>query len=315
VRAVELVRNALERVWIRAATPGLARPLAVPDDLFVVTIGGATLGGSGKTPLAIACARALSAPRRREPGSRVALIGHAYRARPRSARIVSATDDVREVGDEALVAARELRTTDVLVIVAPSRQAAVSFAASCGIGIAVVDGPLQLRPRRSDVAWLAVDAVRPWGAGACPPRGDLRAPEASLRALCDRVVSVAGEMVLPEADTALAARRIGLVTSLARPERITLALARRGIHPVAFVHAPDHRSASPRALRSAARAARLDAWIATQKCAVHLERAAADGGASGTADLGAPLLVAGYEVKIDPDALADLERVLRARST
>jgi tetraacyldisaccharide 4'-kinase len=302
--AADVVTTALERVWIHAATPGLSRPLAVPDALFVVTIGGATLGGSGKTPLAIACARALAASH-----ANVALIGHAYRARPRAARIVSVDDDVAAVGDEALVAARALRATGAVVIVAPSRQAAVTFAASRGIAIAVVDGPLQLRPRRSDVAWLAVDATSPWGSGACPPRGDLRAPEASLRALCDRVVPVTGAMVLPDDDT-LAQQRVGLVTSLARPERIVHALAQRGIHPVAFVHAPDHRSASPRVLRTTARTARLDAWLATEKCAAHLEGAATYSGAKG---LGAPLVVVGYDVAVDPVALASLEAVLRAR--
>jgi tetraacyldisaccharide 4'-kinase len=270
----------------------------------VVTIGGATLGGSGKTPLAIACARALS-----QHHARVALVGHAYRARPGEARVVSVTDDVREVGDEALVAARALLASGVVVIVAPSRQAAVTFAASRGIAIAVLDGPLQLRPRRSDVAWLAVDAASPWGAGACPPRGDLRAPEASLRALCDRVVPVEGRTVLP-AGHDLAHARVGLVTSLARPERITLALERLGVHPIAFVHARDHRGASPRVLCTTARTARLDAWVATEKCAVHLERAAADRGGRG---LGAPLIVAGYDVAVEPSALAALERMWRAR--
>jgi tetraacyldisaccharide 4'-kinase len=302
--AVEVVKTALERAWIRAATPGLSRPLAVPEGLFVVTIGGATLGGSGKTPLAIACARALSVHH-----ARVALIGHAYRARPGTARLVSVTDDVREVGDEALVAARALAATGVEVIVAPSRQAAIGFAAARGIAIAVVDGPLQLRPRRSDVAWLAVDAASPWGAGACPPRGDLRAPEASLRALCDRVVPFRGELVLP-AGHELARARVGLVTSLARPERIARALEALGVHPAAFVHAPDHRSASPRVLCTTARTAQLDVWVATEKCAVHLERAAANSGGRG---LGAPLLVVGYDVAVEPNALAALERALAAR--
>jgi tetraacyldisaccharide 4'-kinase len=307
------MKTALERAWIRVATPALTRPLAVPDALFIVTIGGATLGGSGKTPLAIACARALSARRLGFP-ARVALIGHAYRARPRHARIVAIDDDIHEVGDEALVAARALAGTEVVVIVAPTRQAAVTFAVSRGVDVAIVDGPLQLRPRRADVAWLAVDGARPWGTGACPPLGDLRAPVASLRELSDRIVPVSGEMVLPESDAALAKKKIGLVTSLARPERITLALRRRGIHPIAFVHAPDHRSASPRVLRATARTAQLDAWIATEKCAVHLEQAAADDGALLTRrGLGAPLLVAGYDVTVDPGALAALERVLCAR--
>src|SRR5260221_5377530 len=82
---------------------GVCRPLDIPDRVPMIGVGGATLGGSGKTPVAIAIARALAAR-----GERVALVGHAYRARPHCARVVAISDDVREVGDEALLASQEL---------------------------------------------------------------------------------------------------------------------------------------------------------------------------------------------------------------
>ena len=59
------------------------RPVRVPDGVRTVTVGGATLGGSGKTRIAIAIARALASR-----GERVVLVGHAYRARPVFARFV-----------------------------------------------------------------------------------------------------------------------------------------------------------------------------------------------------------------------------------
>ncbi len=124
----------------------------------MVAVGGATLGGSGKTPLAIACAEAMA------DGARVAYVAHGYRARPeRAARRHAVDDDVATVGDEALVAARALAGR-ASVVVAPSRQAALELAAERA-DVVVLDGVLQthtaprhaLSPRRST-------PIDPWGA-------------------------------------------------------------------------------------------------------------------------------------------------------
>src|SRR5579863_2192867 len=102
-----LLRGPLFRLmsagWGRIASAGLTRPLQVPSRTRVVTVGGATLGGSGKTPLAIACAAEFA-----RAGVRVAFVGHAYRAIPRRAHVVQVDDVLAEVGDEALIAARAL---------------------------------------------------------------------------------------------------------------------------------------------------------------------------------------------------------------
>jgi tetraacyldisaccharide 4'-kinase len=150
--------------------------LRVPSGARAIGIGGATLGGSGKTPLAIACARELA-----RAGERVALVGHAYRASPGVARVVAPDDTLRAVGDEALVAARELRhDRGAVVVVGPSREAAIAHAATLA-DVLVLDGVTQTVPRRLDLALLAVDPDEPWGrAAATPPRGDLRAPIATL---------------------------------------------------------------------------------------------------------------------------------------
>jgi tetraacyldisaccharide-1-P 4'-kinase len=165
----------------------------------------------------------------------------------------------------------------------------------------VVDGAVQLRPQRADLALLAVDAAAPWGAGAVPPAGDLRAPVAVLRRAADAVVAVgavgpvgpvgpvgedtpeaasAGEpaahAVMPGVEVAGAllpwasvrALRLGLVTALARPDRIVRSLAHHGVTPQVVVSAADHGPA--RAVhRGAVAAARgIDLWVATRKCAV-----------------------------------------------
>jgi tetraacyldisaccharide 4'-kinase len=270
----------------------------------VIAVGGATLGGSGKTPLAIACAAALAAG-----GGRVALVGHAYRAAPGRPRVVSPDDDVRVVGDEALLAARALAPLGgrAVVVIATTRQAALDRALE-DASILVLDGVAQATPRRASVALLSVDEADPWGAAHCPPRGDLRAPVASLLRATDHVVAVrdrervGGEVAVaaaavsrargtdPRASSrldafvvsrgawlgatllswsALASMRVGLITTIARPSRVVAFLARRGVRPVAFLALSDH--GPPRAVpspRSAGLA--FDVWLTTAKCALQL---------------------------------------------
>jgi tetraacyldisaccharide 4'-kinase len=259
--------RASSRAWESISAGRIARTLTFPEGARVVAIGGATLGGSGKTPLALACAELLA------QRGRVAIVGHAYCARPASARVVSPDDPVALVGDEALACARfaQHRLLAVDVVVGPRRQEALDLALRRA-EIAIVDGVLQTAPRRASLALLALDPIRPWGSGACPPRGDLRAPVHALLAHADLVVPVAVEIAPSRALAGLHGARVGLFTALAHPERVVAALARAGISPTLVVSAADH-GPSPRSLAratAATRHERLDAWLATSKCAAHL---------------------------------------------
>ncbi len=291
-----VVARALGSVWARIASSTLVRPLAVPPGLRVVVVGGATLGGSGTTPLVIACAQTLASE-----GVRVAVVGHAYRGRPGGARVVSPDDDVRAVGDEALVGAIELRPLRVPVVVAPSRGEALALAARVA-DVAVVDGVVQARPRAA-LALLAVDAEEPWGAGAVPPCGDLRAPRAELLGATDRVVAIgegeAEAVVVSEGvrvDGSLRlwdevrGLRVGLAVALGRPGRLLAMLERRGVIPVAVARARDHHDIHLRALRPARP---VDMWIASRKCALHVPPATRSAP-------GAPLGVIDYRLTPGP---------------
>lgn len=277
----------LARLYAPFAAKAIARPLRIPRerDLFVVTVGGATIGGSGKTRVALACVRELAAS-----SAQVVLVGHAYRARRLGgARVVSTGDHLDDVGDEALTCARALvDLPNVRVVVGPSRQAAIDLAASLRprVDAVVIDGPLQLAPVRSSLALLAVDAHEPWGAGLVLPAGDLRAPRASLLANADHVVHVDATphharrsgtrddvIALEALASMLRGRRVGLFTAIARPARLTRALERAGIAPDVTVRAPDHGPIDARLARKLD-AAHADVWLATAKCAAHLASAA-----------------------------------------
>jgi tetraacyldisaccharide 4'-kinase len=258
------------QIWGRVAARTVVRPLVVPQGVRVVTVGGGTLGGSGKTPLAIACARELESR-----GARVALVGHAYGAHPGRARRVAPDDPLAEVGDEALLAARSLGA-GVPVLVAPRRSLALVEAARWADVVVV----LQIAPERAALALLAVDACEPWGrAGSVPPCGDLRAPVQALLAAADVVVTV-GEVGEPDARVVsrgawldarlipwdeIRARRIGLVCALGRPDRVLRSLALRGIAPAVVIRGPDHGEIAAGSLT-----APVELWLATAKCALHV---------------------------------------------
>jgi tetraacyldisaccharide 4'-kinase len=306
--STSLPARAAAALWARIAARSLARPLRLPSHVQVIGIGSAVLGGAGKTPLAVALTRALA-----DRGARVALIGHAYRASPGRARIVAPDDAVALVGDDALSSARLLVGTTAPVIVAPSRQIALDHAASLGFDTVVIDGLLQAAPTRLAASILVLDAAAPWGGGACPPAGDLRAPREALLAAADHVVALGSgdplSIACPPGTiaissridgalaangdrwslTSLARRRVGLFVTIARPSRIEVALRRAGIDPHPVIALADHAVPSP---RDCARAARfeVDVWLTTARCAVKLPAAIG----------GAPVLVLEHRVDVAP---------------
>ena len=259
--------RAAARVWEGASARRVVRAVEFPAHVRVVAVGGATLGGSGKTPLAIACARELA-----RSGARVAFVGHAYRARPGCPRVVRTSDPLQLVGDEAFVAALELESAGVPVVVGPDRASAVALAARIA-DVLVLDGVAQTQPVPATLALLAVDPEEPWGrAVAVPPCGDLRAPVEALLEAADAVVPVVEDDVPFPWDT-LRGVRVGLVSALARPHRVLRSLARRGIVPRVVVRARDHTPVPTRALLQHERGeASVDVWVATRKCSLHVAR-------------------------------------------
>ncbi len=254
--------------WSRWLSGRVVRPLPREQayaNVRIVTVGGATLGGSHKTPLVRALATELA-----KRGARVAVVAHGYRAsraHAAEARFVDASDALSDVGDDALYLARALPARSV--VLASSRRAALVFAARAGAHVVVLDGALAFSPRRADVRVLALDARDPWGAG------DRIASPYALTKAATHVVHVTEapcDQTLARAATWRGAR-VGVVTTIARPERFLRALAAYGVHPVLHARFGDHDPLSrtrAQALGALARSRGLEAWVATEKCMLHL---------------------------------------------
>jgi tetraacyldisaccharide 4'-kinase len=242
----------------------LVKRIDLPSNTRVIGVGGATIGGSGKTPLAIAIVHALV-----DRGERAVFVAHGHRGRIDHARVVRIDDDPRIVGDESVVAARRL--DDVApVVVGRSRHEAIAFAATMGDTL-VVDHLHQTRPRPLDRAVLAIDHHRPWGSGRTFPFGDLVAAPDVLASIADVVVRIGGDEATNAVHVPACGERVGLVTSVARPERIVRSLSGVGISLSVHVERADHAPSSSRErarLEDLARRHRLDAWFADDKSAV-----------------------------------------------
>ncbi len=272
--------------WAWTADP--VRPLRLPRGVHCVGVAGATLGGSGATPVALELCEALAAR-----GASVAYVAHGYttglrrrvlHAAPRRALPGS------EVCDEARLAARRLEPLGVPVFVAGRRQLALDRAASWlpRGGIAILDGALQARPQPLSESVLVVDAEYPWGSGFCPPVGDLVAARSRLlRADCiialhrggvphgdlpPRALQVPRTLTgVYSAHTAerrsldwLASQDVQLALAVARPERVVEQLGRHGLHARRVLEAADHGGLA--ALLTPKKSSNGECWVCTEKC-------------------------------------------------
>ncbi len=196
--------------WLvgRIAAKRMARPprarLAIP----VVCIGNPTVGGAGKTLVAIALAEALAAR-----GARPVFLTRGYGGKLEGPVRVEPGHGAGDVGDGALLLADRFPT-----IVAADRAVGGPLAARFG-DVVVMDDGFQNPGLAKDVALLVVDAVVGLGNGRVTPAGPLRAPFAAHAARAEALVVVEGDeaarATLPA--TALPVHRVRLVASAPVP--------------------------------------------------------------------------------------------------
>ncbi|MGE0256152.1 MAG: tetraacyldisaccharide 4'-kinase [Alphaproteobacteria bacterium] len=233
------------RIRQLAARPARA---AVP----VVCVGNVTVGGSGKTPVALSLARRLAALRpvflTRGHGGRLA----------GPVAVDLARHAARDVGDEALLLARAATT-----VVARDRRAGAALAAHLGASVVIMDDGLQNPGLRKDLSLLVVDGEAGFGNGLVMPAGPLREPVGDGLARADAVVIVGedrhglaamlGErrpllrarIEATEAGAVVARRRVVAFAGIGRPEKFFATLRALGCDLVAAHPFADHHVFTP----------------------------------------------------------------------
>lgn len=171
-----------------------AARLAVPAP--VLCVGNFTVGGSGKTPVTAAMARAA-----RAAGLRPGIISRGHGGSVRAPHLVDPHhDQARHVGDEPLLLARETP-----VAVSRDRAAAAKLLIETGCDFLVMDDGFQSARIAIDHALLVVGAGQGVGNGHVIPGGPLRAPVTDQLRFADAVLRL-GEGVAADEIVRKAAR-------------------------------------------------------------------------------------------------------------
>jgi tetraacyldisaccharide 4'-kinase len=181
----------------------------------VICVGNLTVGGSGKTPVAIALAQMIQAT-----GAAVVFLTRGYGRRSSQAICVDvATHDAATVGDEALLLARIAPT-----IVARNRAEGARLAERQGAEIIVMDDGYQNFTLAKDLALVVVDGQNPFGNGRVIPAGPLRESIRHGLGRADAVI-VMGGGTSPSSDFSGPILRAHLVSDLHFKGRQLIAFA------------------------------------------------------------------------------------------
>lgn len=161
--------TAQRRAWYQRH-PDKRYRAAVP----VVVVGNLTAGGTGKTPLTLALARALQAE-----GLKVAIASRGHGGSQASRPLeVKPSSDPALCGDEPLLLARHAGCP---VVVDPRRARAVQhIEARFAPDLVLCDDGLQHYALERDVEIVVIDGSRGFGNGRLLPEGPLREPVARL---------------------------------------------------------------------------------------------------------------------------------------
>jgi tetraacyldisaccharide 4'-kinase len=251
----------------RVARPGWTAPVPV------ICCGNASVGGAGKTTVALDLAARL-----RARGVAAHFLTRGHGGRTRGPLLVDpATHDAALVGDEPLLLAQVAPTW-----VAADRAAGARAAIAAGAGAIVLDDGLQNPSLRQDLALLVIDGGAGFGNGRVIPAGPLREAVADAAARCQAALLIGedttgaaaalppGLAVLrarlaPGPGTkALAGMRVLAFAGIGRPEKFFTTLREAGAVLAATRPLPDHhRYRATELARLLDDAGRLDAVPAT----------------------------------------------------
>jgi tetraacyldisaccharide 4'-kinase len=258
----------------RTARPGWRAPVPV------ICCGNVSVGGAGKTTVALDLAARIGAR-----GVRVHCLLRGYGGRARGVRRVQPGDAAAEVGDEALLLAEAAPTW-----IGADRAASARAAIAAGAEALVMDDGLQNATLHKDFSLLVVDGGYGFGNGRVLPAGPLREPVATGAARCRAAVLIGADeagaaralppalsvlrahlVPAPDAER-LAGRRVLAFAGIGRPGKFFATVEAVGGVVVGRRPFPDHHPYSDAEIAGLiAEARRLDALpVTTAKDAVRI---------------------------------------------
>ena len=259
----------------RLSRPGWRAPVPV------ICCGNLSIGGAGKTTLALDLLTRLQAR-----GTRVHALTRGYGGTARKLlRVDASSHDAALVGDEALLLAASAPTW-----VAADRAAAARAAVAHGAQCLVLDDGMQNPGLAHDATLLVIDGATGFGNGRLLPAGPLResvehgaarahaailiGPDLRAAAVClpPQLPVLRAELVMAAQAHALRGRRLSAFAGIGRPGKFFGALEAIGLQLVQRTGFPDHHRYSAAELdRLAARAHAASATlVTTPKDAVRL---------------------------------------------
>jgi tetraacyldisaccharide 4'-kinase len=258
----------------RLRHPGWRAPVPV------ICVGNATLGGAGKTTVALDLVRRLLAA-----GHSPHVLLRGYGGRARGPVRVRPEDDPAQVGDEAL-----LHAALAPAWIGADRRRSAQAAIVAGAGVLVLDDGLQNPGLAKDLSLLTIDGATGFGNGRVFPAGPLREPVAVAATRCHAAVLIGPDdtgalarlpaglpalraaLVVEPRSAGLGGRRVLAFTGIAVPDKFFASLAATGAEIVQRRAFPDHHLFTrPERDALLAEAERLHALpITTAKDAVRL---------------------------------------------
>ncbi len=236
----------------------------------VVCCGNASVGGTGKTTLALDLGARLT-----RRGARVAFLTRGYRSRGRGTSRVAIGHDATDVGDEAMLLAEVAPT-----FVGADRVASARAAVAAGATVLVMDDGLQNPGLVKDLSFLVIDGAAGFGNARVLPGGPLREPVAACASRCHAAVLIGEDrgdvgVVLPATLPVLrarlqpkgpdvAGRRVLAFAGIGRPAKFFATLREAGADIAWHRGFADHHPYHPAELRRLEkRAAKLGAVLVT----------------------------------------------------
>ncbi|MBL6937835.1 MAG: tetraacyldisaccharide 4'-kinase [Alphaproteobacteria bacterium] len=249
----------------------------------VLCVGNLTAGGTGKTPIAIALAKALIAR-----GAKPVFLTRGYGGSVRGPAFVTADDRATHVGDEPLLLAMVAP-----VIVSADRAAGARLGEESGFDTIVMDDGLQNFSLVKDVSIVVVDAGDGFGNNRILPAGPLREPVAQgLKRTQGVVLNGTGPVPalpgfggpvlrtrLAQKGPSLQGKRVVAFAGIGRPSKFFEALAVQGAEVVEQRGFGDHHVYTQSEIARMKARARAEGalLVTTEKDYVRLTSAERDG--------------------------------------